>query len=120
MFHKTYPSGQLNEAQFVKLYEEFFPDGEPSEFATIVFNVFDQNKNGTIDFEEFVRALSVISRGSLNEKLRCTPRSVPTGLVHLTAFFFQGRSTYTISTGTAQSHITRCFDSSDRFTGCRD
>lgn len=57
--------------EFCKIYQQFFPFGNPAHFALQIFNTFDMNQNGLIEFKEFVVALSVTARGSLEEKLHC-------------------------------------------------
>ncbi|CAG5109983.1 Oidioi.mRNA.OKI2018_I69.chr2.g4441.t1.cds [Oikopleura dioica] len=63
------PAGELSREDFIDIYASFFEKGDACDFANIIFKVFDINGDGTIDFEEFLSALSITSKGTMDEKL---------------------------------------------------
>ncbi|XP_005097637.1 neuronal calcium sensor 2 [Aplysia californica] len=63
-FMKDCPDGKLTKDKFLKVYSEFFPQGNSSEFCEFVFRSFDIDKNGTIEFKEFLVAISMTSKDS--------------------------------------------------------
>ncbi|ODQ65987.1 EF-hand protein [Nadsonia fulvescens var. elongata DSM 6958] len=68
-FMKDCPTGSMSKEDFQNIYRQFFPFGDSSAFSEFVFNVFDKDNNGLIDFKEFIKALSITSRGTLEDKL---------------------------------------------------
>ncbi|XP_071449444.1 calsenilin-like [Hetaerina americana] len=70
-FKAECPTGVVREDTFKGIYSQFFPQGaNTSQYAHYVFKTLDQDNSGLLSFEDFVHALSVLSRGSVEEKLR--------------------------------------------------
>ena len=68
-FKQDCPDGKLTPAAFMKIYAKCFPAGSAGEFCEHVFRTFDSDKNGFVDFKEFLLAIDVTSSGSPEEKL---------------------------------------------------
>ena len=69
-FHRDYPDGVINREQFVEMYQEMFPKGDARLFAEHIFRAYDVDRNGVIDFKEFMCTLNITSNGSVEEKLK--------------------------------------------------
>ncbi|XP_014404914.1 PREDICTED: Kv channel-interacting protein 2 isoform X7 [Myotis brandtii] len=68
-FKNECPSGIVSEENFKQIYSQFFPQGDSSTYATFLFNAFDTNHDGSVNFEDFVAGLSVILRGTIDDRL---------------------------------------------------
>jgi Ca2+-binding EF-hand superfamily protein len=61
----------MSQFEFTKMYCQFFPKGDPTDFSKFLFKNFDENGDGSIEFTEFLSAISMTSRGSIEQKLEC-------------------------------------------------
>jgi Ca2+-binding EF-hand superfamily protein len=70
-FKRQCPSGRLNKEEFIKFYKKLIKGDHPDEdrFCAAVFDVFDSDGNGSIDFGEFLIAFWVRAKGSVKDKL---------------------------------------------------
>lgn len=72
-FKQEAPSGVVREDAFKHIFSQFFVKGaDCGQYAHFVFNTFDPEHNGLVTFTDFVIGLSVLSRGTIQDKLRWT------------------------------------------------
>ncbi|XP_077090236.1 guanylyl cyclase-activating protein 1 [Siphateles boraxobius] len=64
------PSGQLTLHEFKQFFGLRGLDPEANAYIEQMFRTFDMNKDGYIDFIEYVAALSLVMRGKMEHKLR--------------------------------------------------
>jgi len=69
-FLQRYPKGRITKDEMKKEFKRLFPAGDPQPFATRLFSVYDKNRDGTIDFREFICGIGLMRRGSLDQKLQ--------------------------------------------------
>merc|ERR1712215_11031 len=63
------PEGKLTPTMFCEIYGKCFPTGNAKEFCKHLFRTFDIDKNGVIDFKEFLVSINITSSGSPEQKL---------------------------------------------------
>ena len=68
-FMEDCPDGKLTPESFMHIYGNSFLTGNAKEFCDHVFRTFDKDKNGFIDFKEFLLAIHVTSSGTPQDKL---------------------------------------------------
>ena len=68
-FIKDCPNGELDKKKFTEVYKELYPEGKADKFCTQVFNTFDADQSGKINFYEFLIAISISTQGDVSKKL---------------------------------------------------
>ncbi|WKY16895.1 hypothetical protein Q1695_001478 [Nippostrongylus brasiliensis] len=68
-FKETSPNAVINKSILREKFAELFPHGDIEHYSDLLFDTFDNDGNGTINFQEFVKALSILCRGTMDEKL---------------------------------------------------
>ncbi|XP_078738455.1 guanylyl cyclase-activating protein 1 [Lampetra fluviatilis] len=69
-FMRECPSGQLTLHEFKQFFGISSVTAEGNAYIEQMFRTFDMNKDGYIDFMEYVAALSLVLRGKVEQKLR--------------------------------------------------
>jgi len=70
-FMANNPDGKLDKKEFARLYDKLRPEPPEliDEICNNVFESFDKDNNHMIDFQEFIVAYALTSRGDLKTKL---------------------------------------------------
>ncbi|XP_063852551.1 Kv channel-interacting protein 4-like isoform X1 [Scylla paramamosain] len=69
-FKQECPTGLVDEDGFKDIFAQFFPQGDASQYAHYVFRTIKRDKEVQISFQDFLAALSTVSRGTTQEKLQ--------------------------------------------------
>ncbi|NXX84168.1 CSEN protein, partial [Urocolius indicus] len=69
-FKDECPSGLVDEETFALIYSRFFPQGDARTYAHFLFDAFDADRDGALSFQDFAIGLSVLLRGTVQQKLK--------------------------------------------------
>jgi len=69
-FLESHPGGRISRKCFQSILGEGFPGTNTGKMSKHIWRMYDTNKDGFIDFREFMMALYVMSHGSSEENLK--------------------------------------------------
>ena len=69
-FRTECPDGQMSKEKFVEIHNAIIPGGNAEQLCNLVFNKYDSNKNGFLDFDEFILGMDMTNAGTAEEKLK--------------------------------------------------
>lgn len=64
------PEGHITIEYFDRIYKQFYPFGDSTDFSRRLFMMFKPSQDGTIKFPEFMEVLSITGCGDTDAKLR--------------------------------------------------
>merc|ERR1712066_159406 len=69
-FLKKHPDGRISRKSFHTMMKECYPGADTEKLEKHIFRMYDSNKDGHIDFREFMIVLYIMSNGSPEENLK--------------------------------------------------
>jgi len=70
IFLKKHPDGRISRKSFHTMMKECYPGADTEKLERHIFRMYDSNKDGHIDFREFMIVLYIMSNGSPEENLK--------------------------------------------------
>jgi len=68
-FLKMHPDGRISKKSFHTMMKECYPGADTEKLERHIFRMYDSNKDGHIDFREFMIVLYIMSNGTPEENL---------------------------------------------------
>ncbi|XP_029164766.1 neuronal calcium sensor 1-like [Nylanderia fulva] len=68
-FKQLCPRGCAMTGDLKSAYTKLFPLGDPAKYAQIVFNSFDKDGDGIVNFSDLLRVMTLIINGNMDQKL---------------------------------------------------
>merc|ERR1711988_1357647 len=69
-FLKLHPDGQISRKSFHSMMKECYPGADTEKLERHIFRMYDTNKDGHIDFREFMIVLYIMSNGTPQDNLK--------------------------------------------------